>query len=608
MISDRNTLMTLATYEGLPYELAVATGSFFLPKEWLDAEIEVQGFSYPMYSSSGRATGFRFHVSGTNFVRILSPGISNRFERPLLTIAEAARLPEEWGPRVRIAGTVTVHRPGIAFFLDDGTGVMHVDLLHHLATPAGTWHLDHEPQTWLQPGERVEVIGVRHNWFSLTPTLIHAEYRRIGRGPEIRPIEVSFADLRAGRHSGQLVTLEARLIDQRKWSTVKMRYQSLVLRVGDDTFQARWESEVDAGWNLKVDSYVRVTGVNDAEGSPSRKGSTFQLLLRSPADVVPAPAPRFWTRPEVQRVLLGPAAPLVAAWILFQRQQMRQLERRVAERTADLSGANTRLQEEVAARERRGKLRVALAAEKELNQLKSSFVSMVSHEFRTPLEVILSSSHILDRYLDRLPPENRREQLRAIRESVHRMSDLMEDVLTLGKFEAARMTCAAVPINLTAFCQRCLDEIESATESVCPIRFTTTNVNGETVGDESLLGPILTNLLSNAVKYSTPGEPVDFIVTRRGVDAELVVRDTGCGIPAADQPRLFTAFHRAGNVAHISGSGLGLVIVQRCVELHGGSIQCLSEEGKGTTFTVTLPLFDGTRQFRRNTAPATTQS
>jgi signal transduction histidine kinase len=240
-----------------------------------------------------------------------------------------------------------------------------------------------------------------------------------------------------------------------------------------------------------------------------------------------------------------------------------------------------------------------------LNELKSSFVSMVSHEFRTPLEVILSSSHILDRYLDRLTPEKRHEQLRAIRKSVHRMSDLMEDVLTLGKIEGSRLSCAPAPIDLAAFCRRCVDEIDCATQSVCPLRLQIGELAGEATADEGLLGHIVLNLLSNAVKYSPPGRPVHFEVSREGLDARLIVRDEGRGIPAEDLPRLFTAFYRARNVSQIPGNGLGLVIVKRCVDLHGGTIQCASEEGRGTTFTVTLPLFDGTRILRRLQPAAT---
>lgn len=215
------------------------------------------------------------------------------------------------------------------------------------------------------------------------------------------------------------------------------------------------------------------------------------------------------------------------------------------------------------------------------------------------MEVILSSSNILDRYLDRLAPEKRATQLRAIRKSVHRMNDLIDDVLLLGKFEAGALSCQPVPLDLAAFCRRAADEIESATARRGVIQFNATDVDGEASANEGLLQHIFTNILGNAVKYSPPDRAVQFSVARRGPDVEFVIRDRGCGIPVEDQARLFTAFYRGSNVGQTSGSGLGLVIAKRCVDLHGGTILCESEPGNGTTFTVTLPLFDGTRVFQR---------
>lgn len=269
------------------------------------------------------------------------------------------------------------------------------------------------------------------------------------------------------------------------------------------------------------------------------------------------------------------------------------LEARVTQRTQEL-------QSEVAARQQaEAELRVALTAERELNQLRSSFVSMVSHEFRTPLEVILSSSNILDRYLDRLPPEKRKTQLRAIRKSVHRMNDLVEDVLLLGKLDAGALTCNPVARDLAGPCRRAIDEIESAWGHEHAIQFQPECIDQEAMVDETLLHHILTNLLGNALKYSPVDASVDFTLSRSGPDARFVIRDRGCGIPLVDQPRLFTAFYRGGNVGNTPGSGLGLVTVKRCVDLHGGTVTCQSQPGEGTTFTVTLPVFDGTRVFAR---------
>lgn len=236
-------------------------------------------------------------------------------------------------------------------------------------------------------------------------------------------------------------------------------------------------------------------------------------------------------------------------------------------------------------------LRKALAREKELGELKSNFVSLVSHEFRTPLGIIMSSAEILRDYLDQLDPAERRQHLEAIQHSTQRMAGLMEEVLLLGRFEAGRMDFQPQPLDLATLCQRIVTEVATATEQVCPIRLSLVPEATQALADERLLRHILTNLLANAVKYSPPGSPVEFLVRREGADAVCLVTDRGIGIPAEDHEWLFRAFHRGRNVGDRPGTGLGLVIVNRSVELHGGRISVESTLGQGSTFTVRLPIF-----------------
>ncbi len=263
------------------------------------------------------------------------------------------------------------------------------------------------------------------------------------------------------------------------------------------------------------------------------------------------------------------------------------LEQRVIARTAELEEANRRLD---SAREEALRL---LAQERELSDLKSEFVSLVSHEFRTPLEVIMSSVDNLDRYQERLPLEKRQQLLRTVNKAVRRMSGMIEEVLVLGRLETDRMTFQPVDLELRSFCQRVCDEIQSATSHRCPLEIAIEETWLPAIGDESLLRHIFTNLLSNAVKYSPPEQRVRLVVRREGSNAICQVIDSGCGIPLSDQKRLFQAFHRGSNVRQIPGTGLGLLIVRRCVEMHGGEISFESCEGSGTTFTVRLPLFGG---------------
>ncbi|MGC3956696.1 MAG: GAF domain-containing sensor histidine kinase [Verrucomicrobiota bacterium] len=236
-------------------------------------------------------------------------------------------------------------------------------------------------------------------------------------------------------------------------------------------------------------------------------------------------------------------------------------------------------------------LREALEREKEMTELKTNFVSLVSHEFRTPLGVIVSAADILENYFDRLQPQQRAGHLQDIRYSAQQMSGLMEEVLLLGKVESGRMVCRREPLQLADLCQRIVDEQLSVTNRKCPIQLEVEEMATEAEGDEGLLRHILNNLISNAVKYSPAAMAVQFRVRREGTLAIFEIEDRGIGIEAADQKHLFIAFQRGKNVGAIPGTGLGLVIVKRCVELHGGVMTFQSRVNQGTRFVVRIALF-----------------
>jgi PAS domain S-box-containing protein len=260
------------------------------------------------------------------------------------------------------------------------------------------------------------------------------------------------------------------------------------------------------------------------------------------------------------------------------------LERRIAERTIDIQKAKENL-------------RKALKQEKELSRLQSNFVNVVSHEFRTPLAVIMSAAEILQTYFDRLTPEQRSDHLQDIRNATAQMSGLMEEVLLLGRVESGKMECRRANLNLEEFCRNLVSELISATNRKCPLELILLNVSGQASGDEPLLRHIITNLLSNAVKYSPPDSPVRLKVCREGREARFEICDQGIGIPNEDQARLFEPFHRARNVGEIPGTGLGLVIARRCLELHQGWVEYSSKPGCGTTFVVGLDLFELRQKF-----------
>src|SRR5204862_5759286 len=153
-----------------------------------------------------------------------------------------------------------------------------------------------------------------------------------------------------------------------------------------------------------------------------------------------------------------------------------------------------------------------LSREKELSQLKSNFVSMVSHEFRTPLGIIQSSAELLRDFQGKMSPGERDEQLQSIARNTRRMAGMMEEVLVLSRLDASKLNFQPAALDLNLFCRRVVDEVLSATNRRCFIELTVQSVPSQAEADEQLLGHIFTNLLSNAVKYSEPGETVRFYV------------------------------------------------------------------------------------------------
>ncbi len=236
-------------------------------------------------------------------------------------------------------------------------------------------------------------------------------------------------------------------------------------------------------------------------------------------------------------------------------------------------------------------LQRALEQERELVRLKGNFVNLVSHEFRTPIGVILSSAQVLESYFDRLEAGRRADHLGDIADAARHMAGLIDEVLLLGRIEAGRLPFQLRPLNVGAFLRRLSEEVIQATGARNPIDVDSAEDLPVAQTDETLLRHVFSNLLTNAVKYSPPGSPVSLTIAVIGTDAVVTVRDQGIGIPVEDQPRLFEVFYRGGNVGELPGTGLGLVIVKRCVEVHGGEIRLNSQIGRGTTVIVRLPLF-----------------
>ncbi len=242
-------------------------------------------------------------------------------------------------------------------------------------------------------------------------------------------------------------------------------------------------------------------------------------------------------------------------------------------------------------------IRRSLEKQRELNHLKSRFVAMTSHEFRTPLATILSSAELLKFYGVKMSAQERDEILDSIDASVKRMTKMLDDVLLIGKVEAEKLEFVPKPIPLKGLLDTIALEARqaaNATKSAKPVEIETLfeNCDDTVMVDEKLLRHMLGNLLSNAVKYSPNGGTVRFYAARGEKVIHLSVSDQGIGLPPEDIPRLFANFFRASNVGNIAGTGLGLAIVKHAATQHGGEISVSSELGKGTTFTINLPRQD----------------
>jgi signal transduction histidine kinase len=242
-------------------------------------------------------------------------------------------------------------------------------------------------------------------------------------------------------------------------------------------------------------------------------------------------------------------------------------------------------------RQARAELKRALEQVRELGELKSRFVTLVSHQFRTPLGIIMSAIELMRHYDDKLPPEQKSELQDDIHSATQLMASLMEQVLVLERVEAGKLGFRPTTVDIEGLATTLTEEILSTTHRRCPVFFQLQSDLPMAHADEALLRHIFGNLISNAVKYSPEGSPVHLHVRCEGEDAVFEVRDQGIGIPPEDLPQLYEAFFRGSNVGDTPGTGLGLVIVKRCADLHGGSIHLESSPGVGTTFTVRLPLF-----------------
>lgn len=266
----------------------------------------------------------------------------------------------------------------------------------------------------------------------------------------------------------------------------------------------------------------------------------------------------------------------------FKRAQARveqlntELESKVEERTAAL-------------RQRESELQRALGKERELNELKSRFLSMASHEFKTPLSTVLSSVELIELYEEQAQQPKREKHIGRIKDAVNQLTEVLNDFLSLSKLEQGEVTVMPRLIDLQAIISTSIESSEGQLKPGQRIALDLGTAPKRIVSDPKLLRHVLINLISNAAKYSSPGVGINIATGLRAERCFISITDRGIGIPEEDQVHLFDRFFRARNVENVKGTGLGLNIVNHYIELLEGEIEFESKLGEGSTFTILLP-------------------
>ncbi|WP_413160172.1 ATP-binding protein [Capilliphycus salinus ALCB114379] len=235
------------------------------------------------------------------------------------------------------------------------------------------------------------------------------------------------------------------------------------------------------------------------------------------------------------------------------------------------------------------KLRESLIKEQEIKEFKRRIITTISHEYRTPLSIILTSAGLLEHYCD---PENAKQQkhIQRIQQMVQHLSSLVNDVALINELEQDKIILQPVPLNLIEFCQTLISELQIVRQVGERIKFSYQGNQFVGKWDERILRQILSHLLSNAIKFSPPESEIDLKLIQEEDEIQFHVIDRGIGIPLGNRENIFDPFYRGDNIGSIQGEGLGLAIVKKCVNLYAGHILFQTELNQKTTFIVKLPL------------------
>lgn len=400
------------------------------------------------------------------------------------------------------------------------------------------------------------------------------------------PIDIIFSAAPLPSRDGQISGIVAVIADitvQKQQAEQVRLLQSVVVNTNDAVIITEAEPIDAPGPRILYvnEAFTRITGYQPEEVL----GKTPRILQGPKTDMA-----------EIQKVRMALARwePVTVEVINYRKDRSEFWNEFSLVPVADPKGWYTHwiaVQRDTTGRKRTDEIRLALEREKELGNLKTRFFSMASHEFRTPLSTALAAAQLLENSRTEWDnTEKRLRNLHRIRDSVKNMVQLLDDILTINRAESGNLAFNPQPLDLELYCRQFVEEMQLSAGEQHSLTFNSQGTATSANLDEKLLRSMLSNLLSNGIKYSPQGGRVSLQLEFQLHNVLLQVQDWGIGIPQEDRSKLFEPFHRGRNIRSIPGTGLGLVVVKKCVDLHQGTIDVHSAIGVGTTCVVSLPL------------------